>query len=165
MTPRLLCLLLLAGCAGPAAHLAAQAGSALEPGSPEAARPPVASTLAPADPLGAPFCGLPTAPGSPCPAPEEEPSKPAEDPHRHHHGAAPAPAPGKPAEDPHQHHRPAAAKAPAPPVAALVSDPVCKMKIDPTTAKGGSLLLDGQRHHFCSSSCRNTFKAQNPGAK
>lgn len=164
MTPRLLCLLLLAGCAGPAAHLAAQAGSALEPGSPEAARPPVASTLAPADPLGAPFCGLPTAPGSPCPAPEEEPTKPAEDPHRHHHGTAPAPAPEKPAEDPHQHHRPAAAKSPAP-VPAMVIDPVCKMKIDPTTAKGGSLLLDGQRHHFCSSSCRNTFKSQNPGAK
>lgn len=61
-----------------------------------------------------------------------------------------------------------AAPAPQKPAAtpdALVIDPVCKMKIDPKTAKGGTLKVDGTQYWFCSSSCRRTFLNQNPGAK
>lgn len=134
-------LLLLAACAGPSAHRT----PALQD-QPEAVRAKVATTLSPADPLAAPNCGLPTSPNGACPRPEQEQQ------HEHGHqpnGAQPPPAP----------------EAPAVTAPARVTDPVCKMKIDPKTAKGGTLTHEGTQHWFCSSSCRNAFLTQNPGAK
>jgi YHS domain-containing protein len=64
------------------------------------------------------------------------------------------------APQPH-HHPPAAVEAPG----ALVVDPVCKMKIDPTKAKGGSLELKGEQFFFCSTSCRTSFLKEHPEAK
>ena len=64
------------------------------------------------------------------------------------------------AEAPQPHHH-----APATVEAALVVDPVCKMKIDPKTAKGGSLELKGEKHFFCSTSCRTSFLKEHPEAK
>lgn len=157
----LLALLLSAACAGPSAH---QTRAAPQP---EAVRVAVASTLGPDDPLAAPNCGLPTAPGSPCTEDSPEPEKKEAGDEQHQHHGAPSP------EQHHQHEgkaAPSPAAAPAAPPAteapeALVSDPVCKMKLDPKTAKGGTLKVDGKQYWFCSSSCRRTFVSQNPGAK
>lgn len=149
MSPRLLVFLLLPACAGPAAHRDPSSGSARNTSLPEAVRAQVATTLAFADPLAAPSCGLPTAPEVACP--EARPPEKQDDPHQHHqHGAG---APVKPA--------------PATPVVAStkVIDPVCKMTIDSSKAGGGSLWHDGQQHFFCSESCRSTFLSQHPGAK
>lgn len=185
MSPRiLLALLLLAACAGPSAHQTRAASQ------PEAVRPVVASTLGPDDPLAASNCGLPTAPGSPCTDVATEPEeKEVGDEHHQHRGApmpapvAPAPHPEKKNEEGHRHHQHGgkAAPQPAPPPAlpiaapatqktadapeAMVIDPVCKMKIDPTTAKGGTLKVNGAQYWFCSSSCKRTFLSQNPGAQ
>ena len=63
------------------------------------------------------------------------------------------------AETQPHHHAPATVEA------ALVVDPVCKMKIDPKTAKGGSLELKGEKHFFCSTSCRTSFLKEHPEAK
>lgn len=125
--------LLLTACAGPRAHQAVARGSALDPNQEEAKRPPVASVLTSANPLGDP-------------AEEAEPQKP----------------------QPHEHHHESSVSAPegdAQVADAKVTDPMCKMKIDPKTAGGGSLTFEGEKHYFCSSSCRRNFLTQHPGAK
>lgn len=184
MPPRVLLFLLLPACAGPSAHRTATTNET------EASRPAVASTLGPADPLAAANCGLPTAPAADCAdvtaAPEQK-----DEGHHHGHGATPAPAePPKetprPKEAPptppppapaapkkedhhHQHSAPPSSSAVGDPAqsiqAASVADPVCKMTIDPSTAKGGTLTLKGTQYWFCSSSCRRTFLTLNPEAK
>ena len=45
---------------------------------------------------------------------------------------------------------------------ARVTDPVCGMTVDPTTASGGSEVHDGQTYSFCAPSCREKFRAD-PG--
>lgn len=184
MLTRLLVTCLLAGCAGPDAHRGTAAGSALNLNAEPAQRPAVASTLAPADPLAAATCALPTTPGLACPeapaeghqhhhggAPMEAPAPsapvaPPEDPHQHHRAPPPTPsAPRAPAADPHQHHRSAAPAATPSDAAAKVVDPMCKMKLDPATAKGGTAVLDGKTSFFCSSACRRDFFSQHPGAR
>jgi Cu+-exporting ATPase len=40
-----------------------------------------------------------------------------------------------------------------------VIDPVCKMKIDPTTAKGGSTVYDRVTYYFCNPKCKTKFEA------
>lgn len=69
---------------------------------------------------------------------------------------------------PHEHHHESSVSAPdgdAQVADAKVTDPMCKMKIDPKTAGGGSLTFEGETHYFCSSSCRRNFLTQHPGAK
>ena len=85
---------------------------------------------------------------------------------------APAPQPEQKKDEGHQHGGSAMPEPAAPatlkPAAApetMVTDPVCKMKIDPKTAKGGTLKVNGTQYWFCSSSCRRSFLSQNPGAK
>ena len=162
MKSQLLLLLLLAGCAGPAAHRTARDDSSLALSQSESVRAPVASTLIAHDPLEAPSCGL----GSePC-APADPEAKPTE-----HHHSPPADATAlapEPAAMPKHHHGAMKPKAAAPAVEATpapVVDPVCKMKIDPTKAKGGSLTVDGKVSFFCSAACRKTFVSRHPGAK
>ncbi len=148
MSIRPLFLLLLTACAGPSAHRAPASGSALDLTQAETRRATVASTLTPNDPLAAPNCALQNT--SACPELAPEPEKKEEP---HHHGEA---APGLiPLETP------------TPGIIAdtRVIDPVCKMKIDPKTAGGGSLWFQERQHFFCSSSCRRTFVSQNPGAR
>jgi YHS domain-containing protein len=148
MSPRFFFLLLLPACAGPSAHQSVTAGSALATTEQEAVRPAVATTLASDNPLAVSNCALPTAPSSACAEPadgvEQKP-----DPHQHHHheSAVSAPEPETEVAD------------------AKVTDPMCKMKIDPKTAGGGSLTFEGKQHFFCSSSCRRNFLTQHPGAK
>jgi YHS domain-containing protein len=43
-------------------------------------------------------------------------------------------------------------------------DPVCGMKVNPETARGGSITRDGHTYFFCSSTCRNTFLSRDGGA-
>jgi Cu+-exporting ATPase len=43
-----------------------------------------------------------------------------------------------------------------------VTDPVCGMKVDPKTAKGGSFEHEGQTYYFCNPKCRERFEAE-PG--
>lgn len=80
---------------------------------------------------------------------------------------APAPQPEQKKDEGHQHHQHggSATQQPAAAPEAMVTDPVCKMKIDPKTAKGGTLKVNGTQYWFCSSSCRRSFLSQNPGAK
>ncbi len=156
MSSRLAFLLLVTACAGPSAHQAPASGSARDPAQPETKRAPVASTLSSNDPLAAPNCALQNTSACPELAPEAEPEK-KEEPHHHQHGeAAPEPAPAV-----------SPVKTPTQGIIAdtKVIDPVCKMKIDPKTAGGGSLWFQGRQHFFCSSSCRRSFISQNPGAK
>jgi YHS domain-containing protein len=83
---------------------------------------------------------------SPLGAPEEDAEKPK--PHEHHHeSSVPGAASSSEVAD------------------AKVTDPMCKMKIDPKTAGGGSLTFEGETHYFCSSSCRRNFLTQHPGAQ
>lgn len=155
MSTRPFFLLLLTACAGPSAHQTPASGSALDLTQAETKRSTVASTLTPNDPLAAPNCALQDTAACPELAPEPTQN---EEPHHHHHGeAAPAPAPSLSPP----------LKSPTPGIVAdaKVIDPVCKMKIDPKTAGGGSLWFQGRQHFFCSSSCRRTFISQNPGAK
>ncbi|HMN67483.1 MAG TPA: heavy metal translocating P-type ATPase [Bdellovibrionales bacterium] len=42
----------------------------------------------------------------------------------------------------------------------LVKDPVCGMKIDPKTAKGGSTVYDGETYYFCNPKCKSKFDAE-----
>ena len=42
----------------------------------------------------------------------------------------------------------------------LVTDPVCGMKIDPATAKGGSLVHAGETFYFCGPRCKEKFGAE-----
>ncbi len=44
----------------------------------------------------------------------------------------------------------------------MATDPVCKMTVDPTTAKYSS-TYNGVTYYFCSQSCKTTFDA-NPAA-
>lgn len=41
----------------------------------------------------------------------------------------------------------------------LVTDPVCGMKIDPATAKGGKSAFEGHEYYFCSPKCKTKFDA------
>lgn len=110
--------------------------SALDANAASGERPKVGTTLDADSPLEAPAC-LPTLPDVKCV--EAETAQP----HHHHPGpTAVEAAPG-----------------------ALVVDPVCKMKIDPTKAKGGSLELKGEKFFFCSTSCRTSFLKEHPEAK
>ena len=171
MFPRVFVALLLTACAGPAVHRTPATPEA------EATRVAVATTLAPADPLAAPSCGLPTAAGT---CTEVTPPAEQQDEHHHHHApqtpapTAPPPAappPAEPKKEEHHHHHPPPSS--ATPVnapaesseVASVKDPVCGMTITPGTARGGTLTVRGTPHWFCSSSCRRTFLTQNPEAK
>jgi len=40
-----------------------------------------------------------------------------------------------------------------------VLDPVCGMRVDPATARGGSLVYEGVEYAFCSQHCRERFEA------
>jgi Cu+-exporting ATPase len=70
----------------------------------------------------------------------------------------------------HRHPLPAAAAEPSPhrshagaqSATGLVQDPVCGMQIDPKTARGGSLVHEGETIYFCNPRCREKFAA-NPG--
>ncbi len=156
MPSSLLILLLFLACAGPSTHRQPSADSALEVSQPQVARVPVATTLTPEDPLSAANCALPTAPTTTCPEVETEPQR-KEEKHQHHHPGSPIPKADLPPEAPSPVKKQTNT--------VKVVDPVCKMKIDPTQAKGGSLRLKGTQYWFCSSSCRRTFQAQNPEAK
>ena len=39
----------------------------------------------------------------------------------------------------------------------LVTNPVCGMKVDSGTAKGGTLVHAGETFYFCNSRCREKF--------
>lgn len=41
----------------------------------------------------------------------------------------------------------------------LVTDPVCGMKVDPRTAKGGKSCFEGREFHFCNPKCKTKFDA------
>ena len=41
-----------------------------------------------------------------------------------------------------------------------VTDPVCGMKVNPATARGGSFLHAGHTYHFCNPKCRERFAAE-----
>ena len=41
----------------------------------------------------------------------------------------------------------------------LQTDPVCGMKVDPATARGGSHEHEGKTYHFCNPRCRERFAA------
>lgn len=49
------------------------------------------------------------------------------------------------------------------PKSTVVTDPVCGMKIDPTTAKGGKSTFEGEDYYFCNPKCKTKFDA-NPHA-
>jgi Cu+-exporting ATPase len=55
----------------------------------------------------------------------------------------------------HHHHHSA-----APQDDGRVTDPVCGMKVDPKTAKGGHFAYKGQDYSFCSQRCHDRFKAE-----
>jgi P-type Cu+ transporter len=59
------------------------------------------------------------------------------------------------AHDPHTHsaHVPRAATDES----SSATDPVCGMKVDPKTAKGGSVDHEGQTYYFCGPRCRERF--------
>jgi P-type Cu+ transporter len=65
----------------------------------------------------------------------------------------------------HHHHHPQGGGADGSPGAQpqRVTDPVCGMKVDPATARGGSFEHDGKAYYFCNPKCREKFAA-NPGA-
>lgn len=42
-------------------------------------------------------------------------------------------------------------------MAARVTDPVCGMRVDPATARGGSFVHEGRTYHFCNPRCREKF--------
>jgi len=63
--------------------------------------------------------------------------------HHHHHG--------------HGHDEPRAVTTPDD--ASRVTDPVCGMRVDPKTAKGGSATHEGVTYHFCGARCRERFVA------
>lgn len=49
------------------------------------------------------------------------------------------------------------------PKSTVVTDPVCGMKIDPSTAKGGKSTFEGEDYYFCNPKCKIKFDA-NPHA-
>ncbi|HKY38885.1 MAG TPA: heavy metal translocating P-type ATPase [Polyangiaceae bacterium] len=58
-----------------------------------------------------------------------------------------------------QHH-PASHAHPGTDPSALVLDPVCGMKVNPATARGGSFEHAGHTYHFCNPKCRERFAAE-----
>lgn len=108
-----------------------------------------------------PACAGPTAHQKPAPGSAQAPSQ--QESARPPAGSILGPAdplaePGAPPGE-HHHHQPAES------VDVKVIDPTCKMSIDPKTAAGGTLTVEGKQHWFCSTSCRRAFEAKNPGAK
>jgi Cu+-exporting ATPase len=59
----------------------------------------------------------------------------------------------------HEHHHGAAHSHPGREVSELVVDPVCGMKVNPATARGGSFEHAGHTYHFCNPKCRERFAA------
>jgi Cu+-exporting ATPase len=55
----------------------------------------------------------------------------------------------------HHHHH-----GPAPQDDGRVTDPVCGMRVDPKTAKGGHFAYKGQDYFFCSQRCHDRFEAE-----
>jgi Cu+-exporting ATPase len=62
------------------------------------------------------------------------------------------------AHDPHTHH--AHAPGAATDESSSATDPVCGMKVDPKTAKGGSADHEGRTYYFCNPKCRERFAAE-----
>ncbi|HYJ07399.1 MAG TPA: heavy metal-binding domain-containing protein, partial [Polyangiaceae bacterium] len=58
----------------------------------------------------------------------------------------------------HHHHHGDQAHPPADPKLAV--DPVCGMKVNPATARGGSFEHAGHTYHFCNPKCRERFSAE-----
>lgn len=59
----------------------------------------------------------------------------------------------------HHDHKGHCCSTPSQGEAFLVTDPVCGMKIDPKTAKGGKSHFEGHDYFFCSSKCKTKFDA------
>lgn len=59
-----------------------------------------------------------------------------------------------------EHHHGADQSPPAPDASERVIDPVCGMKVNPATARGGSLEHAGHTYHFCNPKCRERFAAE-----
>jgi Cu+-exporting ATPase len=59
----------------------------------------------------------------------------------------------------HHHHHDSSCNHDSREAMKLVTDPVCGMKIDPQTAKGGKSLFEGQDYFFCSPKCKTKFDA------
>jgi P-type Cu+ transporter len=57
------------------------------------------------------------------------------------------------------HQHPTGSSADALAATELVTDPVCGMRIDPRSARGGSVNHAGQTFHFCAPRCRDKFVA------
>jgi P-type Cu+ transporter len=66
------------------------------------------------------------------------------------------------ASDQHHHHHPRDPQPARAEVPTLVTDPVCGMRIDPQTARGGSVEHAGEAVYFCNVRCRERFQAD-PG--
>lgn len=59
----------------------------------------------------------------------------------------------------HHHHSCCSSKDKSAPADHLVTDPVCGMKIDPKTAKGGTSTFEGIAYYFCNPKCKAKFDA------
>lgn len=59
----------------------------------------------------------------------------------------------------HQHGESCCAVKPKSSDSSLVTDPVCGMKIDPATAKGGKSSFEGHDYYFCNPKCKSKFDA------
>ncbi len=59
----------------------------------------------------------------------------------------------------HHHHSCCSSKDKSAPVDHLVTDPVCGMKVDPKTAKGGTSTFEGVAYYFCNPKCKAKFDA------
>jgi P-type Cu+ transporter len=60
----------------------------------------------------------------------------------------------------HEHHQHDGDHAHPSPAPGLAVDPVCGMKVNPATARGGSFEHAGLTYHFCNPKCRERFSAQ-----
>src|SRR5829696_3707514 len=59
----------------------------------------------------------------------------------------------------HEHHQHAAHDAGSAGTPTLAVDPVCGMKVNPSTAKGGQFEHAGVTYYFCNPKCRERFAA------
>jgi P-type Cu+ transporter len=59
----------------------------------------------------------------------------------------------------HEHHPHDGDHAPAA-ESSLVVDPVCGMRVNPASARGGSFEHAGHTFHFCNPKCRERFSAE-----
>jgi YHS domain-containing protein len=146
-----LSLLLMLACA-PTAHTLVEPGAALSTQSAAATRSPVASVLMTDDPLA-------VGPQPPAELPSPRQGPPVAPPVSVTVIEPPVAVPVKP-------HLHVAMKKDAGVSQAgdgKVLDPVCGMRIDPATAKGGSVMHKGKTVHFCSSSCKRRYVAQIDG--